>query len=82
MVEYKKYSFKLLRLTKSAVDETEKPPSRTEIFCNQLMDSAVVGGISGISAFVAAGENAALKVLVIAFALTFLVKLKEYRKIA
>ncbi|MCJ7763529.1 hypothetical protein MUP38_08780, partial [Candidatus Bathyarchaeota archaeon] len=80
MVECKKYKFKLLRLSKAAVDETEAPPKRIEIFCNQLIDSIVVGGIAGVSAFTAAGETAGFKVFAIAFGITFLIKLKEYRK--
>lgn len=55
--------------------------SRFDIFIEQLMDSGIVGGIAGVSAYLAAGENATLKCFLIAFGLTFLFKLKEYRKI-
>jgi hypothetical protein len=82
LADCKKYSLKLLRLTKSLTDETEKLPTRVEIFCNQIIDSLVVGGIAGFSAFTAAGDNAGFKVFAIAFGITFLIKLKEYRKIA
>ena len=56
-------------------------PSKIEIFINQVTDSLIVGGIAGFSAYVAVGDNATFKVFGIAFGLTFLVKLKEYRGI-
>jgi hypothetical protein len=54
---------------------------KIDILCNQILDSAIVGGITGISAYVAAGENASITSGLLAFTLTFLIKLKEYRKI-
>jgi hypothetical protein len=59
----------------------DKKPSKLEILCDQLIDSLTVGGIAGFSAYIAAGNDATLKVFGIAFGLTFLVKLKEYRGI-
>lgn len=58
-----------------------KAVSKVEVLCNQLLDSAIVGGIAGFSAYVAAGGDATLKVFALAFGLTFLVKLKDYRGI-
>ncbi len=58
-----------------------KKLSRAEIFCDQLVDSLIVGGIGGFTTFLAAGEDATLKGFAIAFGLAFLVKMKEYRKI-
>ena len=55
--------------------------SNLEIVCDQLVNSAIVGGISGLSAYIAAGEKATLTAFLIGFGFTFLVKLKEYRKI-
>lgn len=55
--------------------------SRRSILCDQIIDSAIVGGITGLSAYIAAGEDASLKSAALAFLLTFLIKMKEYRKI-
>jgi hypothetical protein len=76
-----KYKIKLLRMTTSNTDKCDTAPTRTEIFINQLLDSSVVGGIAGVSAFTAAGDAAGFKVFGIAFLITFLIKIKEYRKI-
>jgi len=76
-----KYKFKLLQLSTSNTDKCDTLPTRTEIFFNQLFDSVVVAGIAGFSAFTAAGEGAGLKVFGLAFIITFMIKLKEYRKI-
>lgn len=78
----KKYRLKTLRIVKSNADTCDEKPTRLETFFNQLLDSAVVGGIAGFSAFTAAGESAGFKVFALAFGITFLIKLKEYRKIA
>lgn len=58
-------------------------PKRTklDVLCEQILDSAIIGGISGISAYVSAGTDASFKSFFIAFALAFLVKLKEYRNV-
>jgi hypothetical protein len=75
----------MLNILKIACAKTEKATkeavSKMEIFCNQLVDSLIVGGIAGFSAFVASGEAATFKVFGLAFALTFLVKMKDYRGI-
>jgi hypothetical protein len=55
--------------------------SKIDVLCNQIFDSAIVGGITGVSAYVAAGEKASITSALLAFTLTFLIKLKEYRKI-
>lgn len=55
--------------------------SRFAIFCDQIIDSTIVGGITGISAYIAAGENASINSALLAFLLTFLIKMKEYRNI-
>lgn len=54
---------------------------RIEILCDQIIDSVIVGGITGISAYITAGEDASFKSAILAFLLTFLIKMKEYRKI-
>jgi hypothetical protein len=55
--------------------------NKIDVLCNQIFDSTIVGGITGVSAYVAAGEKASITSAILAFMLTFLIKLKEYRKI-
>jgi hypothetical protein len=56
--------------------------SKAEQLCENLLDSGIVGGIAWISQVVATeGDLSGLSFL-IGFGLTFLIKLKEYRKIA
>jgi len=55
--------------------------SRTDILCDQILNSIIVAGITGISAYAYAGQDASMKAAILSFALTFLIKLKEYRKI-
>jgi len=68
-----------LRIVSACRSNTGKS-SRMEILCDQIIDSIIVGGITGISAYIAAGENASFKSAILAFLLTFLIKMKEYRK--
>jgi hypothetical protein len=82
MANAQKWTYKLLQLTQSSSKQTEAKPTTLQIFLNQLLDSAIVGGIAGLSAYLAAGDEATFKVLGLAFTLTFLFKLKDYRKIA
>jgi hypothetical protein len=82
MSPWRKYKYRILNISGGKSTATENPPTRLEIFCNQIIDSLVVGGIAGVSAFTAAGENAGFKVFALAFGITFLIKLKEYRKIS
>lgn len=77
----RKYHLKLLRLTTAVSNGNTVKPTKIEVFCEQLVDSIIIGGVSGLSAYVAAGENVAFKVFALAFGLAFLVKLKEYRRI-
>lgn len=81
MTDPKKWALKLLQLSGTTAKADETHPTTMQIFLNQLLDSVIVGGIAGFSAYVAVGPTAGLKVLAIAFGLAFLVKLKEYRKI-
>ena len=55
--------------------------TKLDVLCDQLIDSAIVGGISALSAYLAGGEGATVKGAVIGFTLTFLIKMKEYRNI-
>lgn len=56
--------------------------SKTETLCENLLDSGVVGGIAWISQVVATQGDLSAVSFLIGFGLTFLIKLKEYRKIA
>lgn len=73
-------NIKLLRLSGN-IQAVSKKRKRIDVFIEQVTDSFVVGAIAGLSAYVAAGESATLKIFGIAFGLTFLFKLKEYRNI-
>lgn len=60
-------------------------PSKLSILCDQLIDSAIVGGIAGISSFVASGQKLSPESAIafaVAFGLTFLIKMKNYRGVA
>lgn len=59
----------------------EKKQSKLEVLCEQILDSVIVAGISGLSAYLSAGEDASLKAIIIGFILTFLIKMKEYRNV-
>lgn len=69
----------LLRICKST--NNQQASSRINILCDQFIDSSIVAGITGISAYVAGGEVASVNSAIIAFLLTFLIKMKEYRNI-
>jgi hypothetical protein len=56
-------------------------PSKADILCEQILDSTIVGGVAGVSTYIAAGSQASFESAVLAFVFTFLIKLKEYRKI-
>jgi hypothetical protein len=56
--------------------------SRVNVLCDQVLDSVIVAGITAVSAFIYAGEDVSLKAAALSFLLTFLIKMKEYRKIA
>jgi hypothetical protein len=55
--------------------------SKMDILLNQIFDSLIVGGIVGISTYVSGGEHVSVGSAVFGFLLTFLIKMKEYRKI-
>ena len=55
---------------------------KINILCDQVLDSVIVAGITGVSAYVYAGQNASIKAMALSFLLMFLIKMKEYRKIS
>ena len=74
-------NFKIRLMSLSATKTAKQKSFKFNLFCEQILDSCIVGGIAGLSTFVAAGEAATLKVFLLAFGLTFLLKLKDYRGI-
>jgi len=62
-------------------DAVKKKRTKVDALIDQLINSAVVGGIAGISTYVTAGVDASVKSALLAGGLAFLIKLKEYRKI-
>ena len=69
---------KIMRVCNAA---TSSAASKTGILFDQVLDSAIVAGITGVSAYVYAGQDASWKAAGLSFLLTFLIKMKEYRKI-
>jgi hypothetical protein len=68
----------LLRLSNSAV--TAETASKLEVLCDQLIDSAIVGGITWLTQ-VSISQNINFLGFAMGFGLTFLFKMKDYRKI-
>jgi hypothetical protein len=68
--------------TNSECKDSETPISKTAKIAEQALDSAIVGGISWISQLVVTDGNYSPIGFLIGFGLTFLIKMKEYRKIA
>ena len=71
-------AYGLLRMAHPRVDADAK---QKQTLIDMLIDSAIVGGISGVSAFVAGGSTASPGAAILAFALTFLIKLRALRGI-
>ena len=70
---------KIMRVCNSANSSATR---KTSILCDQILDSAIVAGITGISAYLYAGQDASFKAAGLSFLLMFLIKMKEYRKIS
>ena len=70
-----------LNMIRACQSQEKMNPSKIAVLCDQILDSFLVGGITGVSAYLSAGETASLKAACLAFLLTFLIKMKEYRKI-
>lgn len=51
------------------------------VFLEQLINSAIVGGIAGLAALSAGGVDAGWKTALIAFGMTVLVELRKYRNL-
>lgn len=72
---------KVLTIVTGPTDTGERK-TRVEAACDQLVNSIIVGGISGVSAYAATGAEATgITTAILAGALTALIKLKEYRNI-
>jgi hypothetical protein len=70
-----------LNLHRSEKSILNSSKNKVDTLRDQLLDSAIVSGITGISTFIYAGGDASLKSTILSFILTFLIKMKEYRKI-
>jgi hypothetical protein len=70
---------KIMRVCNSA---NSSGTSKINVLCDQLFDSVIVGGITGISTYIYTGQDASFKAAALSFMLTFLIKMKEYRKIS
>jgi hypothetical protein len=70
-----------MQLSGTTNSGNEEKPTTYQVFFNQILDSLIVGGIAGFSTYITAGDTAGFKVFGLAFAIAFLFKLKEYRKI-
>lgn len=68
----------IIRACKSVANSKS---NRINVLCDQVLDSIIVAGITGVSAYLYAGENVSFKAAIVSFLLTFLIKMKEYRKI-
>lgn len=53
--------------------------TRADVLIENLVDSTIVAGISGLSTYATGGAD--LSAIVVAFGLTFLIKLKDLRGI-
>jgi seryl-tRNA synthetase len=71
-----------LKIVRVCSSTDSSKPNKTRVLCDQILDSIIVAGITGVSTFVYAGQDASLKAALLSFLLTFLIKMKEYRKIS
>lgn len=70
-----------LHIINSCSSASKAKSSKLSVLCDQIVDSVIVGGITALSAYIVAGQDASVKSAILAFLLTFLIKMKEYRKI-
>ncbi len=60
-------------------NDPEPLPKFLLVLLEQSINSAIVGGIAGLSALIAGDIQASWKAALIAFGITFLVELRKYR---
>ncbi len=74
---------RILNLLAGTNSGEPKKPSALDVFTEQIVDSLIVAGISGVSVLLAAPSDSPLPIraATLAFIITMLVKLKEYRKL-
>lgn len=70
-----------LNIIRACIVSHDSTTSKLDILINQVFDSTIVGGITGISAYISGGEHVSVASALLGFLLTFLIKMKEYRKI-
>jgi hypothetical protein len=71
-----------LNLGYAFISSGKAKTSKFDILCNQLVDSLIVGAITGVSTYISGGEHASMASAFLGFALTFLIKMKQYRRIS
>lgn len=71
----------VLHISSHVPKSSNKNRTRTDVLIDQIMDSAIVGGITFLSTLTVATPDVSVRPALIAGALTFLIKLKEYRGI-
>lgn len=69
--------FRFLQFNAIGSSVSQSTRTKLDVFLNQIVDSAIVGGIAGLSILATGGSD--FRAALIAFGLTFLIKLKDYR---
>jgi len=72
---------KILNVVGSSQPKPNEKRTKLDVLLEQILDSLIVGGITGLSTYISAGVDASWKSALISGALVFLIKLKEYRGI-
>ena len=70
-----------LNIVNACISSENAKASNADVLCNQLIDSLIVGAIAGVSTYISGGEHVSVASAALGFLLTFLIKMKEYRKI-
>lgn len=75
----KKFSVNVVNTLKPCAKDKE--PSKYDILIDQLLNSAIVGGIAWISQIATTHNIGSGEGFLVGFGLTFLIKLRDYRGI-
>ena len=70
-----------LNIVNACISSDNGKAGKLDVLFNQIFDSLIVGAIAGISTYVSGGGQVSVASAVLGFLLTFLIKMKEYRKI-
>jgi len=72
---------RILQILGSINNCPKEKRTKTDVFIDQIIDSAIVAGITFFSSLTVTTPDMGWKPALVAGALTFLIKLKEYRNI-